>query len=320
VTTTGVVSNSANAPTNPVTSTLVDTRSVSDSARLYLGSLEISSGGHEVKSVRCRRAGVAVYAALYASPPYALSVPALPVPRLAVNLTAARVSGGLEGDRPHQFYARRHSLFLTPAGAAVTWSKDSPSRHLGIYFDPEVFAGSDDAGQPSHLWPTLLNASLAGVGQLADHLVSELQSTANMRAEAADSLSRLILIGLTRRLGRAPSDASALTSKALARLEDYVVAHLGDRILVADLARQTGLSPNHFAASFTRQTGRSPHRFVLAIRIERARAMLAGSTASLAQVAQDCGFASQQHLTNVFRRHLCTTPGRYRTRAPASPT
>ena len=138
-----------------------------------------------------------------------------------------------------------------------------------------------------------------------------------MKAEAADSLARLILIGLARRLGRAPSEARALTSKALARLKEYVVAHLGDRILVADLARQTGLSPNHFATSFTKQTGRSPHRFVLAIRIERAQALLSESQASLAQVAQVCGFASQQHLSNVFRRHLGTTPKRYRT--PASP-
>ena len=295
-----------------------DTPSVSDSARLYLGRLEISSGGHEVKAVACHEAGIAVYAALYTSPPYSLSVPALPVPRVAVNLTAAHVSGGLDGDHPHTFYARRHSLFLTPAGAPVTWRKESPSRHLAIYFHPDVFAGADDAGPPAHLWPTLQNASIAGVGQLADHLVSELQGTATMRAEAADSLARLMLIRLARHPGRAPSDVCALTSKALTRLRDYVVAHLGDRILVADLARQTGLSPNHFASSFTKQTGRSPHQFVLAIRIERAQTLLAGSTVSLAQVAQDCGFASQQHLTNVFRRHLCTTPKRFRIHGPTA--
>lgn len=301
---------------NPYSRTPLETPAVSDGAGLYLRSLEVGAGGHEVEALRCGRAGVSVYAALYASHPYALTVPALAVPRLAVNLTAAHVSGGLQGDRPQQFYARRHSLFLTPAGAPVTWRKDSPSRHLGIYFDPDVFAVADDGGSPSHRWPTLLNASIAGVGQLADQLVSELQSAASMKAEAADSLARLMLIRLARRPGRAPSEACALTSKALARLTDYVVAHLGERILVADLARQSGLSPNHFAASFTRQTGRSPHRFVLAIRIERAQALLAGSTASLAQVAQDCGFASQQHLSNVFRRHLGTTPRRYRTHAP----
>jgi transcriptional regulator GlxA family with amidase domain len=98
-------------------------------------------------------------------------------------------------------------------------------------------------------------------------------------------------------------------------LRDYIVSRLGERILVADLAQQVGLSPNHFAASFTEHTGRPPHRFVLDIRIEHAAARLSQSTLTIAQIAHDCGFSSQQHLSNAFRRHRDTTPSRYRSRA-----
>jgi transcriptional regulator GlxA family with amidase domain len=95
-------------------------------------------------------------------------------------------------------------------------------------------------------------------------------------------------------------------------LREYIVASLGERILVADLAHQVGLSPNHFAASFTEHTGRPPHRFVLHIRLEHAAALLRQSTLTIAQIAHDCGFSSQQHLSNAFRRHMDITPRRYR--------
>ena len=284
---------------------------VCSGAEIYLHKL-VGAGGQEVEALQCGKGRVSVYAAIYASQPYSLSVPALAVPRLAVNLTAARVSGGVDGDRPRGFDARRHSLFLTPACAAVNWRKESPSRHLGIYFHPDVFDGADDGTLLRSELPCLLNESFPGIGQLVDQLVWELQSPEILNAEAADSLARLLLIRLARRLRCASSTASALTPKAIKRLRDYIVAHLSDRILVADLAQQVGLSPNHFAASFTEQTGRPPHRFVLAIRIERAEALLGGSTLTPAQIANDCGFSSQQHLCNVFHRHMATTPSRYR--------
>jgi AraC family transcriptional regulator len=287
---------------------------VRSGAEIYLRTL-VNAGGQEVEALKHGTGCLSVYASIYASQPYALSVPALAVPRLAVNLTAARVSGGLDGDRPRGFDARRHSLFLTPAGTAANWHKESPSRHLGIYFHPEVFFGEDDSTRSRSELPCLLNESIPGLGPLVDQLVWELQSSEILNTEAADSVARLLLIRLARRFRRASSTASALTPKAIERLREYVIARLGERILVADLAQQVGLSPNHFAASFTEQTGRPPHRFVLAIRIEQAAALLARSTLTIAQIAHDCGFSSQQHLSNAFRRHLDATPSRYRSRA-----
>ena len=38
----------------------------------------------------------------------------------------------------------------------------------------------------------------------------------------------------------------------------------------------------------------------------------------IAQIAHDCGFSSQQHLCNAFRRHQATTPGRYRSHKRSS--
>jgi AraC family transcriptional regulator len=194
----------------------------------------------------------------------------------------------------------------------VNWRKQSPSRHLNIYFHRNVFDGGDEGASPLASAPTLLNANIPGIGELVEQLVAELQCPSVLNAEAADSCARLLLIHVVRHVRRMSKVLRPLTPDVVARLRDFVIAHLSERILVADLARQAGLSLNHFAFSFAEQTGQTPHRFVLGLRVERAADMLARSGASLAAIAHDCGFASQQHLCNAVRGHLGTTPSRYR--------
>jgi AraC-like DNA-binding protein len=274
------------------------------------------AGGKQLEALMRSGDSDAVCAALYMSPPYDLSVPALPVSRLSVNLTSAHVSGGIAGERRRSFEASRHSLFIAPAGAAMSWRKDAPSRHLTIYFCADAFDGDDDAASPLALSQPLFNIGVPGIRAIADQLVDELNSPAIHHTEAADSLARLLLVNVARHLQRTPAPSQALGPVALAQLRDFVMAHLTERILVADLARQVGLSPNRFAWAYKEQTGQSPHQFVLALRLEHAGDLLRHSKLGLADVAHACGFASQQHLTNAMHRHLGLTPRRYRELKP----
>jgi AraC family transcriptional regulator len=275
-------------------------------------SLLAAAGGQQLEAMMRHADRGAVCSALYASPPYDLLVPPLPVPRLSINLTRSRVSGGIDGERHHLFEARRHSLFLTPAGAAVRWRKESPSRHLNIYFHADAFNGDDDEAPRLHKEQHLFNATIPGMRQLVDQLVDELCSPGPLNVEAADSLARLLLVRLSRHQRHTANVCNPLTPRVLSRLRDYVAEHLGERILVTDLAKQAGLSPSRFAHAFSEQVKQSPHQFVLAMRLERATELLRHSQQTPADVAQTCGFASQQHLTNAMRCALGITPGRYR--------
>jgi len=51
---------------------------------------------------------------------------------------------------------------------------------------------------------------------------------------------------------------------------------------------------------------------VLNLRIVRAKALLGEEDSSIAEVALQCGFSHQEHLTRMFRRFTGVTPGRYR--------
>jgi AraC family transcriptional regulator len=271
----------------------------------------VGAGGRELEAFMRGDDRSAVCAAIYVSPPYDLHVSPLPVPRLSVNLTRSPVSGGIDGDQFHRFDASRYSLFLTPAGASVSWRKDAPSRHLTLYFHADAFGGRDDDDGTSFAEQPVYNGSIPGMRQLVDQLVDELDSPTVLNEDAADSLGRLMLVRLARHRRRATA-ANGLSPKLLSRLHDYVVEHLSERILVADLARLASLSPNRFALCYSAQIGQSPHQFVLALRLEHAAAMLRMSTLSLAEVAHACGFANQQHLSNAMRRHFGVTPSRYR--------
>lgn len=270
------------------------------------------AGGTELEAVMREEDRNVVCAAIYASPPYDLQVPALPVSRLSVNLTRSRVSGGVEGERCRSYEAQRYSMFLVPAGVPVAWRKDSPSRHLTLYFRTDVLDYTGDGGAVFVPEQPVFNAQIVSTRHLADQLAAELDSPAMLTTEAADSLARLLLIRLARQLRGSGMASNPLTPGVLSSLRDYVVAHLSERILVADLAREVGLSPNRFAQAFSAHTRQSPHQFVLALRLDAAERLLRTSTLSLVEIAQDCGFADQQHLSNAMRRHRCTTPSRYR--------
>ncbi len=281
-----------------------DTHDVARGAQAYRQRLGHAGGQQRELLLRLRERS-AICVALYEAPPYDLAVPALPVARLSLNFMPARVSGGIDGERPRDFASERHSLFLTPAGAAVRWRKNVPSRHVNIYFHPEAFTSEcvhDMAGTP------LFNATLPGVRALADELAGELARDDAVAEEAVDSLSRLLLVRLARHAER----RNPLTRQGLARLRDFVLAHLEHRLLVADLAAVAGLTPNRYAQAHLQLTGQPPHQFVLALRLQRAMELLALTTMPLAEVAATCGFASQQHLTHTMRRRLGTTPARWR--------
>jgi AraC-like DNA-binding protein len=96
--------------------------------------------------------------------------------------------------------------------------------------------------------------------------------------------------------------------------------HLRDRwdqrVALAELATVAGLSRFELVRCFRLGTGLTPHAYQVNLRIGRARELLAAGVAP-AQVAAQCGFCDQPHLTRAFRRAVGVTPARYARAAPA---
>jgi AraC family transcriptional regulator len=108
---------------------------------------------------------------------------------------------------------------------------------------------------------------------------------------------------LGRRTSESESRARGMLGKGvLARLRDYVVAHLDEWIEVAALADIAGGSPFHFSRVFTRSVGMTPHRWVVHLRLQQAIELVREGRFGLAEIAARTGFADQSHLSRWVRR------------------
>ncbi|MET0322260.1 MAG: AraC family transcriptional regulator, partial [Duganella sp.] len=97
-----------------------------------------------------------------------------------------------------------------------------------------------------------------------------------------------------------------------ARATEYMEAHLESRIGLLELAALCQLSPSRFGRAFKASTGVTPHRWLVARRLARARQLMLGSDATLAAIAQQCGFSDQSHLAREFRRAEGVGPAEFR--------
>jgi len=100
-------------------------------------------------------------------------------------------------------------------------------------------------------------------------------------------------------------------SRSIARVCDYLEAHLSEEAELTELAKLAGLSRSHFIRAFGKETGMTPHAYLMDRRF-RAASRLLGRGEAPGEVAAACGFFDQSHLNRVFKARMGVTPGAYR--------
>ena len=113
-----------------------------------------------------------------------------------------------------------------------------------------------------------------------------------------------------KRCGPSANGAPVGTAAAVRRAAAFIDAHADERITLAALARETGVSPFHLQRIFRRELGVSPREYQQARRLDRLRAELRrGETVSRA--TYDAGFGSPSRVYEQSAR-LGMTPAVYR--------
>lgn len=123
--------------------------------------------------------------------------------------------------------------------------------------------------------------------------------------ELAARLTRLTLEGWEV-LHRAPARGfDPVGSLRGARHVRAMLEIMSDRyaepITIPEIAASAGVSAGHGSEVFRAITGTSPSAYLTALRLSHARAMLAATGLSIAQIATDCGFGSVSRFYEAFR-------------------
>jgi len=237
------------------------------------------------------------------------------------DLIALRVRcDGCDAARPCEEHSSRAALWMLTAGAFEL--RDRAGKHA---IDPThvLVLPAGHAFAIRH--PAGPDVCVSFRGPLVDRLVAEVAARRVPISVAA--ITRVVDQLVAWRKGEGDELALAetvatLTGAAPVR-EDRdlaaAIAHalrlsFAEQTSLGELADATGYSLFHACRVFRATTGCTIHGFRRELRLRHALARIVDGDEPLARIAVEAGFASQSHLTNLFRARFGVTPAKARTR------
>jgi AraC-like DNA-binding protein len=217
----------------------------------------------------------------------------------------------------------RNATYTTPPGGLILLNPGDP--HTGQAAVPAGFAyralyptldhmaqAMVEFGRPGELprFPSFRidDPDLAAAVRALQHAIGDDHAPIERESRWLALLTTLI-----RRYGadRLDLPATGGEPRAIAGARAYIEAHYAERVTLATLAAEVGLSPFHLVRVFGRATGMPPHVYLESVRIRHAQQLLAAGRPP-ADVAYATGFSSQSHFTSRFRQTIGVTPGVFR--------
>jgi len=156
------------------------------------------------------------------------------------------------------------------------------------------------------------------LARLARDLADELRAAETGHELIVAALIEQILIQLLRRYAsirrtdELELSRAGLVDRRIRRAVELMHANLAEELPLEDLAAAAYLSPFHFARLFKKLTGLPPHAYLAALRIARARTLLATTDHSITEIAARVGYANSSHFGKAFRQSTGLTPRAFR--------
>lgn len=219
-----------------------------------------------------------------------------------------------ESDRLRAQHWGPYTLLYRPPGADFVHNCIHAADIIEVHFDDSALAHLD--GLTGRTFEPGLGRTAPQLAPLSKSLTALVYGPDGEDPLAVDSSAYEFLAGASEAFPGTPSTSSncgrRLDPVRLARTLDCVEARLEQRLALADLAAEAGLNLHYFAKAFKATTGSTPHQHITSRRVSRARTLLEAEGEDIADIALACGFSSQSHLTEQFRRQVGVTPRRYR--------
>jgi AraC-like DNA-binding protein len=96
------------------------------------------------------------------------------------------------------------------------------------------------------------------------------------------------------------------------RAKRFIERHAFEKLTIADVAAEVGLSPFTVLRQFRAATGTTPYAYLLNLRLEQAKRLLSTSPAAIESVANAVGFDDLAHFSRWFKRRTGQSATAYR--------
>ncbi|MDZ8120465.1 AraC family transcriptional regulator [Pontiella agarivorans] len=111
---------------------------------------------------------------------------------------------------------------------------------------------------------------------------------------------------------RLSTDTVAVADPRLVEVMDFMRKHAYEEISVADVLKAVPMGRRVLERKFKLVFGRTPLEEIRRMRIDKARKLLAETDLSMQEIAEACGYATYNYLTQIFKRVTGVSPSVYR--------
>ncbi|WP_423463074.1 AraC family transcriptional regulator [Promicromonospora sp. MS192] len=164
----------------------------------------------------------------------------------------------------------------------------------------------------------------ARLGQLIDHLATEVGSAAAGGPLVQNHLAQILLVHMLRahagQTDRPTGWLGALNDDGIGTALRAVHADVAHSWSLQELAELSHMSRSAFAQSFKSHVGVPPLEYLIQWRMSLARDALARDTLSISELARATGYQSESAFSTAFRRVVGASPAKFRDEARRSVT
>lgn len=134
--------------------------------------------------------------------------------------------------------------------------------------------------------------------------------------ELAVLLRRICLLLLREcRRKKEKKENGSRESEAVGRIKQaitYMEQNYDSSVTIERMGEVMGMTPSYFSRFFRRSTGQNFHSYLMRIRVCHARKELEESSATVTEIAFDCGFPNVKSFIENFKKEYGVTPAKYR--------
>ncbi len=205
------------------------------------------------------------------------------------------------------------TAFVLAPGQSIQarYAPDDPAHNLAVHFRTHAVNGQRMVARE---WPLLgvkvRNAEL--LASVARHLIHLGHNKATHNVEPAIAWVLALLTQILQDACQPPLDPM---DQRLLEMAERIQAEPGQRVTVAALAREAGLSRVHFTRRFTQLTGMTPSRYMIRSRIDRAAQMIEHSSLKMSVIAEALGYLDVYFFSRQFKAVKGFSPRRLRPRS-----